>query len=212
MPSEQRVRANKWCQFKRVFSDGKSENRYIREIIYGKKGAVTYWEITTDPETMPPNSTSFVKTNLKGKLKKIVGNLYGLRTWVEYGFRQCKQELGWTDYRFTNFKDLEKWWSIIFCVYTMISLNSPAFLSLNLCDGTQSNPNNNSANFSAHQQWNHKSGWNNTLNNFRLVIQPMLLFWLICPWLEIFPNSNLLIGFKHLIDAMNQFQPFYSSA
>ena len=89
---------------------------------------------------------------IKGKLKKIVGNLYGLRTWVEYGFRQCKQELGWTDYRFTNFKDIEKCWSIIFCVYTMISLNSPAFLSLNLCDGTQSNPNNNSANLSAHQQ------------------------------------------------------------
>jgi len=76
-------------------SDGKSENRYIREIIYGKKAAVTYWEITTDPEMMPSNSTSFVKTNLKGKLiKKLVGNLYVLRTWVEYGFRQCKQELG----------------------------------------------------------------------------------------------------------------------
>ena len=85
-------------------------------------------------------------------------------------------------------------------------------ITLNLCDGTQSNPNNNSANLSAHQQWNHKSGWKNTLNNFRLVVQPMLLFWLIYPWLQIFPNSNLLIGFKHLIDTMNQFQPFYSSA
>ena len=161
---------------------------------------------------MPPNSTSFVQTNLKGKLKKIVGNLYGLRTWVEYGFRQCKQELGWTDYRFTNFKNIEKWWSIIFCVYTMISLNSPAFSSLNLGDRNQSNPNNNSANLSANQQWNQKSGWKNTLSNFRLVIQPMLLFWLIHPWLKIFPNSNLLLGFKHLIDAMNQFQPLYSSA
>jgi SRSO17 transposase len=212
LPSSQKVRANKWCQFKRVFSDGKSENRYIREIIYGKKGAVTYWEITTDPETMPSNSTSFVKTNLQGKLKKIVGNLYGLRTWVEYGFRQCKQELGWTDYRFTNFKDIEKWWSIIFGVYTMISLNSPAFLSLNLSDKTLANPNNDWANFSAHQEWNHESGWKNTLNNFRLVVQPILLFWLIYPWLDIFPNSNLLLGFKNLIDVMNQFQPFYSSA
>jgi len=27
--------------------------------------------------------------------------------------RQCKQELGWTDYRFTNFQDIEKWWEII---------------------------------------------------------------------------------------------------
>ena len=25
-------------------------------------------------------------------------------------------------------------------------------------------------------------------------------------------GSNLLLGFKHLIDAMNQFQPLYSSA
>lgn len=211
LPSHQRVRANKWCKFERIFSDEKSETRYIREIIYGKKGAVTYWEITTDPETMPDNSTTFVKTNLKGKLKKIVGNLYGLRTWVEYGFRQCKQELGWTDYRLTSFKDIEKWWSIIFCVYTMISLNSPAFLALDTSEKNKSNPHNNSANFSAHQEWNHESGWKNTLNNFRLVIQPILLFWLIYPWLEIFPNSNLFLGFNHLIDVMNQFKPFYSS-
>jgi|GEM_PF-5440493 len=61
------------------------KHRYIIEIIYGKKGAVTYWEITNAPETLPSNSTSFFKTTLKGKLKKIVGNLYGLRTWVEYG-------------------------------------------------------------------------------------------------------------------------------
>jgi hypothetical protein len=95
----------------------------------------------------------------------------------------------------------------------MISLNSLAFLSLNICARTQYNPNNNhSANFSAHQEWNHHSGWKNTLNNISLVIPPILLFWLIYPGLQIFPNSNLLLGFKHLIDAMNQFQLFYSSA
>ncbi len=49
-------------------------------------------------------------------------------------FASCKQELGWTDYRFTHFKDIERWWKIIFCVYTMISLNSQAFLSLNQYD------------------------------------------------------------------------------
>ncbi|CAD5982253.1 putative transposase for insertion sequence element IS701 [Planktothrix tepida] len=63
-------------------------------------------------------------------MKKTLGNLYGLRTWVEYGFRQCKQELGWTDYRLTDFPDIEKWWEIIFCVYLMISLNSEVFRSL----------------------------------------------------------------------------------
>jgi SRSO17 transposase len=33
LPPEQKVRANKWCKFKRTFSDQKSETRYIREII-----------------------------------------------------------------------------------------------------------------------------------------------------------------------------------
>ena len=66
----------------------KSETRYIREIVYGKRNKITYWEITTDPETMPENSTSFVMTNISektSKLKKILGNLYRLRIWVEYG-------------------------------------------------------------------------------------------------------------------------------
>ena len=212
MPEEQKVRANKWCKFKRTFSNQTSETRYIREIIYGKKRAITYWEVTTDPETMPENSTSFVMTNLQRNLKKILGNLYGLRTWVEYGFRQCKQELGWTDYRFTNFQHIERWWELIFCVYTMISLNSQAFLDLTQSHQIETEVRkDNSAAFSKHQQWNHQSGWKNTLNNLRLIAQPLLLFWLIYPWLNIFPNSHLLLGFNHLIAAMNQFKPFYSS-
>ena len=198
--------------FERTFSNQKSETRYIREIIYGKKRAITYWQITTDPETMPDNSTTYVMTNIQGNLKKILGDLYGLRTWVEYGFRQCKQELGWTDYRFTNFHDIERWWEIIFCVYTMISLTSPAFLSLNQARQIPAeSKKNNSVNFSHHKQWNHECGWKNTLNNLRLILQPLLLFWLIYPWLDIFPNSDLLLGFNHLISAINQFKPFYAS-
>ena len=210
LPASQSVRANKWSSFERTFSNQKSETRYIREIIYGKKRAITYWEITTDPETLPENSTTFVMTNLQGNLKKTLGGLYGLRTWVEYGFRQCKQELGWIDYRFTNFKHIEKWWEIIFCVYTMISLDSPAFLALEQSPLETEEQKSNSINFSKHQKWNPESGWKNVLNNFRLIVQPLLLFWLIHPWLDIFPNSNLLLGFNYLISAMNQFKPFYS--
>ena len=50
LTAEQRVRANKWCKFKRTFSNQTSETRYIREIIYGKRNKRTYWEITTDPK------------------------------------------------------------------------------------------------------------------------------------------------------------------
>lgn len=199
LPANQSVRANRWSSFERTFSNQKSETRYIREIIYGKKRAITYWKITTDPETMPENSTSFIMTNLQGNLKKTLGDLYGMRTWVEYGFRSCKQELGWTDYRFTHFKDIERWWEIIFCVYTMISLNSPAFLALHQSHQIQTEvQKSNWVDFSNHQQWNHASGWKNVLNNLRLVVQPLLLFWLVSPWLDIFPNSKLLLGFSTL--------------
>ena len=211
MPSDKKVRANKWCKFERVFSNQKSETRYIREIIYGKKRAVTYWEVTTDPETMPENSTSFIMTNIQGKVKKFLGNLYGLRTWVEYGFRQCKQELGWTDYRFTSFKDIKKWWEIIFSVSTMVSLNSQPFLSLNQLQTSKIDKKKNSVDFSIHQQWDCGRGWKNTLNNLRLILQLTLVLWLIFPWLEVFPNSKLLLGFNHLISLINQYQPFYSS-
>ena len=93
----------------------------------------------------------------------------------------------------------------------MISLNSQAFLCLNHKDITENRAVNNSTDFSIHQQWNNEGGWKNTLNNLRLIIQPTLLLWIIYPWLDIFPNSSLLLGFNHLIAAINQCQPFYSS-
>ncbi|OLT63508.1 hypothetical protein BJP37_26330 [Moorena bouillonii PNG] len=161
---------------------------------------------------MPEKGTSFVMTNLKGNLKKILGDLYGLRTWVEYAFRQCKQELGWTDSRFTKFKDIEKWWEILFCVYTMISLNSPAFLSLKKSTEVANKVRDaDDIQVSNHQQWNHKGGWKNVLNNFRLLIQPIMMLWIIFPWLDILPNSNLLLGLNQLISEINQYQFFFNS-
>jgi SRSO17 transposase len=208
LSSEQKVRANKWSKFKRTFSNQTSEIRYIREIIYGKRSPRTYWEITTDPETMPENSTSFVMTNIqatRSKMKKSLGNLYGLRTWVEYGFRQCKQELGWTDYRFTNFQEIKKWWEIIMSVYLMISLNTESFLSLSTSDTADSIEKISIIDFATHPQWNHQTGWKNVLNNFRLIIQPILLLWLLSPWLDIFYNRSLLLGFHRLTAVMDQF-------
>ena len=207
---EQKVRANKWCKFERTFTDDSSEIRYIREIIYGKRTTKTYWQITTNPQTMPENSTSFVMTNIqttRSKMKKTLGNLYGLRTWVEYGFRQCKQELGWTDYRFTNFAEINKWWEMIFSAYWMVSSHSRAFSNLNPSNAPQlKKP---IVDFGLHQQWSIETGWKATLNNFRLIVQPTILLWMISPWLDVFPNRSLLLGFHRLITIMNQFSfPF----
>ena len=142
-----------------------------------------------------------VMTNLqlsRSKMKKTLGNLYGLRIGREYGFRQCKQELGWTHYRFTDFQKIEKWWEIIFSAYWMVSSHSKVLCNLSLIQERVTD-------YSLHLQWSNKEGWNTTLNNLRLIIQPTIVFWMIIPWLDIFPNRSLLLGFHRLIATMNQF-------
>lgn len=141
MSQDEKVRRTRWQKFTRTFSDKTTSTRYIREVIFGKRYRLSYWELTTDPKTLPENGTSFVMTNLAGSITQTLGDIYGLRTWVEYGFRQCKQELGWTDYRFTQFKDIERWWEIIFSVYTMISLNCPALVELDVSNAPPKTPN-----------------------------------------------------------------------
>jgi SRSO17 transposase len=69
------VRANKWRKFERSLDDGSREIRPIREIIYGKKRALRYWEITRDIDTISENSTGYVMTQIPGVLAKKVGNL-----------------------------------------------------------------------------------------------------------------------------------------
>jgi SRSO17 transposase len=53
MATGQRVRRNRWQEFERIHSNGEREKRYIREIIFGKRRQVRYWEITTDKDTIP---------------------------------------------------------------------------------------------------------------------------------------------------------------
>ncbi len=53
----QKVRYTKWKEFERVFCNGKAEVRYIREIIFGKWRTIRYWQITTEPNQLPDNST-----------------------------------------------------------------------------------------------------------------------------------------------------------
>lgn len=82
LPQDQTVRENRWRAFDRIFSDGSQQVRYIREIIFGKKRAVQYWLITTDPDKLPENSTWYVMTKIPGVKIKEVGNIYGLRNWI----------------------------------------------------------------------------------------------------------------------------------
>jgi SRSO17 transposase len=108
----QHIHYSKWHKFQRLFSDLSKENRFIRKIIPGKRGEVRYWQITTDSENLPENSTWYVMSRYPGLTPRDVGNFYGLRTWVEYGLKQSKNELGWADYRLTHYPDIERWWKL----------------------------------------------------------------------------------------------------
>ena len=205
LPPGQRLRYNRWRAFERVFSNGKKEKRYIREIIFGKRRKIQYWHITTDPVTLPENSTGYVMTKVAGLNYKQVGNLYGLRNWVEYGLKQSKNELGWADFRVTDYAQIEKWWELIMSAYLMVSLHADALDSRNSSeeddeiDSIQST-------FSTHAWWDSGKGWKSILNNLRLVIQAFVFFNLIKPWLKVFSIPELSLGFSSLITIMNLFR------
>ncbi len=203
LPQGQKVRYNRWRTYNRVFSDGKEEIRYIREIVFGKRRSVQYWQVTTDIETLPENSTWYLMSKIPGVKYKDIGNLYGHRNWVEYGLKQSKNELGWADFRVTDYSQIQKWWEIVMSSYLLVSLHSQTLNNTNP-QGTNQSEDRFVQKFKYHDWWDYGSGWKNILNNLRLIIQPFIFFNLIKPWLKIFPISNLSIGFSTLIAIMDR--------
>ena len=109
-------------------------------------------------------------TKVPGIKYKEVGNLYGLRNWVEYGLKQSKNELGWADFRVTDYSQIEKWWELIMSAYLLVSLHARV---LNNRDEQEANPVQAQliTKFSTHDWWDKGQGWKNLLNNLRLIIQ-----------------------------------------
>lgn len=196
LPQDEEVFCEPWQPFERTFSNGTSETRYMQEVIYGKRHHKRYWLLTTDPETLPDNSTTFVMVGAPELKLEEIGNSYGFRTWIEYGFKQAKDALGWADFRMTHYEQIEKWWELVMSAFLMVSLFADAFNDS--CPLTHQR-------FAQHPWWNSQRGWKNLLNNLRLVIQPLICFNWLRPWLKVFPVSALSLGFEQLTSFMNQF-------
>ena len=202
LPSGQRVRYNKWRKFERVFSTGKTEERYIREIIFGKKRAVRYWQVTDKKETLAKNSTWYMMTKFPEIKYQEVGNLYGLRNWVEYGLKQSTNELGWADFRVTDYSRIEKWWEIVMSAYLMVSLQSEQLNkerkdNLGLDDISKKE-------IKKHPWWDEGKGWKNIINNLRLFLQPFCYLNLLKPWLVVFFKPKIIRLFSRLFSQLNR--------
>lgn len=205
LPKEQQVKTNRWRSYERTFSDSSHEIRFIREIVYGQRHTKRYWQLTTDKKTLPSASTWMVMTHVEDISYKQVGDLYGLRNWVEYGFKQCKNELGWADFRVTDYGVIEKWWEIVMSAYLMVALHTPPMrpegavpLELDTSPIVRA--------MTQHCEWQTNQGWKNWLNNLRLILLPWVCANRLRPWLSVFPTAELERGFEHLVARMNQFR------
>lgn len=196
LPQDQEVTQQPWQTFERTFSNGTTETRYMAEVIYGKPRRQQYWLLTTDPDTLPDNSTSFVMVCAPAIKLKDIGDNYGFRTWIEYGLKQSKDALGWADFRMTSYEQIEKWWEMVMSAFLMVSLFADPFNDSCPLAHQQ---------FTQHPWWDNQSGWKNLLNNLRLVIQPLICSNGLQRWLTVFPIAALQTGLEQLTRKMNGF-------
>ena len=202
LPLGQKVRYNKWREFERIFSTGKTEKRYVREIIFGKKREIRYWQVTNNKETLPENSTWYIMTKVPKIKYKEVGNLYGLRNWVEYGLKQSKNELGWADFRVTDYSRIERWWEMVMSAYLMVSLQSEQLSESKKATLDLANPA--KEEMKKHPWWDEGKGWKNILNNLRLFVQPLCYFNLLKPWLIVVFTPQVIRLFCRLFFRLNR--------
>jgi SRSO17 transposase len=202
LPLGQKVRYNKWREFERIFSTGKTEKRYVREIIFGKKREIRYWQVTNNKETFPENSTWYIMTKVPKIKYKEVGNLYGLRNWVEYGLKQSKNELGWADFRVTDYSRIERWWEMVMSAYLMVSLQSEQLSESKKATLDLANPA--KEEMKKHPWWDEGKGWKNILNNLRLFVQPLCYFNLLKPWLIVVFTPQIIHLFCRLFFRLNR--------
>jgi SRSO17 transposase len=207
MAKEQRVRYNFWHAYDQPLSEHPTERRHLREIIFGHRRKVRYYQITKGSTSDPDKAASwFIMTNLEGDVLLSVATQYSLRTWIEYGFRQVKQELGWHDYRLTDYNSIERWWELVFSAYLLVSLHAEQFkqyqpyLTATEAVPPQVLP------LTHHPDWELGITWKSALNNLRLLLQPYWCWGMLEVWLQVFPTPGLKRGLHQLMDWMDTFR------
>jgi hypothetical protein len=123
-----------WRRVTRQYRDGREETWWLLEANAGpfrverKRRLVI---ATTDPRTLPELSTVYLETNapvpgtswaqereLPAKDVREVFRLYTLRYWVEQGYKQVKQHLGWTEYQVRHALAIKRHWHLVACAFT----------------------------------------------------------------------------------------------
>jgi hypothetical protein len=123
-----------WRPIVRRYRDGHEETWWAAELTfagYGPDRATRLVVATTDPATLPAQSTWYLATNLPcpgspqaadsplapADLAEVV-RLYGLRNWVEQSYKQVKHELGWADFMVRTDRAIRRHWQLVHCAFS----------------------------------------------------------------------------------------------
>ena len=108
-----------WREVTRRFRDGHTERWWAAELTlleYGPGRPMRAICATTDRRALPALSTWYLTTNLPAPLAEIV-RLYGLRNWIEQGYKQMKDELGWADFMVRSDRAIRRHWTLVCCAF-----------------------------------------------------------------------------------------------
>src|SRR5206468_9086168 len=78
-------------------------------------GVSTWYLATTLPA--PGSRAASASPFPAADLAEVV-RLYGLRAWVEHGYKQVKQELGWADFQVRADRAIRRHWSLVCCAFS----------------------------------------------------------------------------------------------
>jgi DDE superfamily endonuclease len=122
-------RPGRWRRVTRRFRDGHTESWWAGDAALGGWGPERPLRLvvaTTDPASLPGHSSWYLLTNLprpssrraqQAQLAEIVG-LYGLRNWIEQGYKQVKGELGWADFQVRSDRAIRRHWTLVCCAFS----------------------------------------------------------------------------------------------
>jgi hypothetical protein len=123
-----------WTKVVRRFRDGHTEVWWAAELSlsgYGPENPTRLVVATTDPKTLPKESTWYLATNLPAPgspqaekwptapadLAEVV-RLYGMRNWVEQSYKQGKGQLGWADFQVRRDRAIRRHWELVCCAFS----------------------------------------------------------------------------------------------
>src|SRR5512133_2422381 len=124
-----------WTPIQRHFRDGHTETWWAADARlpaagWGPDRRLRLVVATTDPATLPKLTTWYLVTTLPrperrrarplfppADLAEVV-RLYGLRNWVEQGYKQVKHELGWADFQVRSDRAIRRHWQLVCCAFS----------------------------------------------------------------------------------------------